>query len=206
MGLLPQLSSARGVAFSSGRRCYSVLPLVYLPPNPLQKPHGTFNACFIPDQFVFDRSGKHYKETSGIQAITLAPLPLRLAAIDNRRQQLVAEDIIELMKSSNPNLARDPNAIVIGLTNEDMYSRSHDWKFAFSRWQGRFAVVSSARMNPYNLGAAPDDDLRNIRLRKMVSKNIGLLYYELPASNDPRSVMYDGINSVQDLDNMCEDL
>jgi len=148
----------------------------------------------------------YYKETSGIQAITLAPLPLRLAAIDNRRQQLVAEDIIELMKSSNPNLARDPNAIVIGLTNEDMYSRSHDWKFAFSRWQGRFAVVSSARMNPYNLGAAPDDDLRNIRLRKMVSKNIGLLYYELPASNDPRSVMYDGINSVQDLDNMCEDL
>jgi len=147
----------------------------------------------------------YYKETTGIQAITLAPLPLRLAAIDNRRQQLVAEDILELMKSSNPHLAGDPNAIVIGLTNEDMYSRSHDWKFAFSRWQGRFAVVSSARMNPYNLGAAPDNDLLNIRLRKMVLKNIGLLYYELPPSNDPRSVMYGGINGVEDLDYMCED-
>ena len=147
----------------------------------------------------------YYKETTGIDAIALAPLPLRLAAIDNRRQQLVAEDIIGLMKSSNPNLAGDPNAIVIGLTNEDMYSRSYDWKFAFSRWQGRFAVVSSARMNPYNLGAAPDNDLLNIRLRKMVTKNIGVLYYELPTTDDPRSVMYDGINSVEDLDNMCED-
>jgi len=47
--------------------------------------------------------------------------------------------------------------------------------------------------------------LLNIRLRKMVTKNIGVLYYELPTTDDPRSVMYDGINSVEDLDNMCED-
>ena len=174
-----------------------------------QKERGKEKLYFVPVNSFSSAGVKllvtYYKKKIGIDAITLEPLPLRLAAIDNRRQQLVAEDIVDLMKRTYPKLAGDPNAIVIGLTNEDMYSRNCDWKFAFSRWQGRFAVVSSARMNPLNLGAAPNDDLLNIRLRKMVLKNIGLLYYELPTSRDRRSVLYDDINGVEDLDNMGED-
>jgi tetratricopeptide (TPR) repeat protein len=149
----------------------------------------------------------YYKEKSGIDVITLEPLPLRLAAIDNRRQQQVAEEIVELMKRTYPNLVADPNAVLIGLTNEDMYMRKYDdWQFAFSYWvNGRFGVVSSARMNTNNVGAAPNDEILNRRMRKMVTKAIGMLYYRLPTSNDPKSAMYEDISSVQDLDNMGDD-
>jgi tetratricopeptide (TPR) repeat protein len=148
----------------------------------------------------------YYKEKNGIDAVPIEPLPLRLAAIDKRRQQLIAEDVIELMKRSYPKLVADPNAILIGLTDEDMYIRKKNWQFAFSyRTQARFAVVSSARMNPVNFGAPADNELLDSRMRKMISKNIGILYYQLPANNNPKSVLYGGVMDVKDLDNMSED-
>jgi len=149
----------------------------------------------------------YYKEKTGIDAITTEPLPLRLAALDNRRQQLVAEEIVGVMKRAYPNLASDPNAVLIGLTNEDMYiRRNEDWQYAFSYWvNGRFGVVSAARMNPVNVAAAPDDDLLNRRMRKMLMKTIGILYYRFPTSHDPKSVMYNDIGGVEALDNMGED-
>jgi tetratricopeptide (TPR) repeat protein len=148
----------------------------------------------------------YVKQKPGIEAITTESLPLRLAAMDNRRQQLIAEEVIELMKRSYPTLVADPNAILIGLTDQDMYIRDKDWQYAFSSWtQGRFAVVSSARMNPVNFGSPADNDLLDRRLRKMVLKDIGILYYRLPANHDPRSVLYSNVNSVKDLDNMGEE-
>jgi tetratricopeptide (TPR) repeat protein len=148
----------------------------------------------------------YYKQKNGIEAIPIQPLPLRLAAIDKRRQQLVAEDVIELMKRTHSKLVEDPNAILIGLTDEDMYIRKKNWEFAFSYWtHGRFAVVSNARMNPVNLGAPADNDLLDRRMRKMLSKNIGLLYYQMSPSNNPKSVLYSDIQGLKDLDNMSED-
>lgn len=148
----------------------------------------------------------YYKEKNGIDAITTQPLSLRLAASDKRRQQLIAEEVIELIKRTFPKLVADPNAILIGLTDEDMYIRNKNWQFAFSyRTQGRFAVVSNARMNPVNLGYSADNELLDRRLRKMVLKNIGLLYYQLPANHNPKSVLYNDVLSLEDLDRMGED-
>lgn len=149
----------------------------------------------------------YYKEKNGIDAITTQPLPLRLAAIDKRRQQLVAEEVIELIKRTHPKLVEDPNAILIALTDEDMYIRKKNWQYAFSyRTEGRFAVVSSARMDPVNLGDPADNDLLDRRIRKMVLKNIGLLYYQMPANHDPKSVLYNDVMGLEDLDRMGEDL
>ena len=127
--------------------------------------------------------------------------------MDKRRQQLVAEEVIDLIKRTYPKLVEDPNAILIALTDEDMYIRKKNWQYAFSyRTQGRFAVVSSARMNPVNFGDPADNDLLERRMRKMVSKNIGLLYYQMPANHDPKSVLYNDVMGVEDLDRMGEDL
>jgi len=148
----------------------------------------------------------YYKRKSGVSAISTAGLPLEFAAIDTLRRQVIAEEVVELMKRKYPKLAEDPNAILIGLTDQDMYIREKTWQFAFSyRTEGRFAVVSSARMNPVNLGEPADDDLLDRRMRKMVTKNIGLLYYLLPANNNPKSALYRNISGVEDLDNMGED-
>ena len=148
----------------------------------------------------------YYKEKNGIDVITTAPLPLRLAAVDKRRQQLIAEDVIEYMKTNYPNYVLDPNAIIIGVTDEDMYIRKRNSQYAFSyRSQGRFAVVSSARMNPLNFGEPANNDLLESRMRKMILKNIGILYYQYPTNHDPTSVLYEGVESVKDLDKMGED-
>jgi tetratricopeptide (TPR) repeat protein len=148
----------------------------------------------------------YYQHKLGVNAICKRPMALALPAIDKRRQQVIAEEVLELMKRSYPELAADPNAILIALTEQDMYIRERNWQFAFSYWTDkRFAVVSSARMNPVNLGEAANSDLLEARMRKMVMKNIGMLYYLLPSNQDPTSVLYDDINGVEDLDNMSED-
>ena len=146
------------------------------------------------------------KQKTGIQPILTQPVPFALSTIDKRREQVIAEEAVELMKLRYPNLAADPNAIVIGLTDEDMYIRKETWQFAFSyRTQGRFAVVSSARMNPVNVGGPANDGLLESRLRKVVLKNIGILYYLWPPNYNPKSVLYSGIGGLDDLDNMSED-
>lgn len=47
--------------------------------------------------------------------------------------------------------------------------------------------------------------LEDTRLRKIVTRYIGFLYFELPASEDRRSLMYETILRVTDLDAMVEE-
>ncbi len=49
------------------------------------------------------------------------------------------------------------------------------------------------------------EDFCATRLRKMVTRDIGLLYFGLPLSTEPRSVLYNNILSVDDLDGMGQD-
>jgi hypothetical protein len=57
-----------------------------------------------------------------------------------------------------------------------------------------------------NLGGPMiSEEKAKARLRKMVTKNIGILYYRLPQSNDPRSVLYKNVGGVSELDNMGEE-
>lgn len=147
---------------------------------------------------------KYYKNKYGIAIETLPGVPLDTAAIDTDRHQLVAEAAVEGMKRANPNLVNDPAAILIGLTRADMYIAQYDWQFTFSwRQERKYAVVSDARMS---LGAkvVPAEKVAS-RLRKMVTKNIGVLYFHLPQSNDPRSVLYKSVGGISELDLMGEE-
>lgn len=163
-------------------------------------PLGNFSAASLTKLVNF------CKQKTGINASVTQAVPFALSTIDKRRQQVIAEDAIELMKFRLPDLAADPNAVVIGLTDEDMYMRQEDWQYAFSyRTGGRFAVVSSARMNPINFSGNANEVLTQTRLRKMVLKNIGILFYLYPSNFNPKSVLFEGVEGVQDLDNMGED-
>lgn len=146
------------------------------------------------------------KQKLGIQAMVAQPIPFVLSTVDKRRQQVIAEEAIRLMKNKYPSLTADSNAIIIGLTDEDMYIRNEDWQYAFNyRAHGRFGVVSTARMNPVNVGGAADEALTEARIRKVVLKNIGLLYYVYPINHNPTSVLYGDVGGVEDLDKMGED-
>ncbi len=145
-----------------------------------------------------------YRAKYGVQITILDPASIDPAARDDGRGQLVAEDLIESMRASYPDVVADRGAVVIGVVSEDLYIRDRpDWKWAFGlRTQGRFAVVSTARMT---LGPGVSEDVAMARLRKMVTRDIGRMYFQLPASVDPRSVLFGEIDGVADLDRIGED-
>ena len=144
-----------------------------------------------------------YKVRYDLDVGILPPAPIPASLEDAGRHQLAAEDLIGLLPSIYPEAA-DPNSVVIGVLPGDIYSRGiPDWQWAFSkRASGHLAVVSTTHMiarGPFGTSIAA------ARLRKMVTRNIGVLYFGLPLSDDARSVLYYEILSVADLDRLGED-
>ena len=88
-------------------------------------------------------------------------------------------------------------------------AKRDQWSFAFSlrSGDGRFAVISYRRMRFRNGGQPPrpSDTVLKDRLQKMVAKNIGIMQFGLPASTNPRSVLFGNILGVDDLDRMTEE-
>jgi predicted Zn-dependent protease len=163
-------------------------------------PFGEFPAARVKELVSF------YRREYGLHIQVLPNVRLAQAAINPKRQQLIAEQAIEIMKQAFPHLKNDPQAILIGLTTEDMYIEKYDWRFSFSwREQGRYAVVSSGRMNYPVVKKPASEKLILTRLRKMVTKNVGILYYHLPQSDNPRSVLYRNVGGIRELDYMGED-
>lgn len=153
-----------------------------------------------------DRLVAHYKDKFDLAIEKLPAIELDPAIIDRGRDQVVAENLITLIRSRHASLESDPNAILIGLTGEDMYIQKYPWKFAFTfRQDERFAVVSTARMDPANFGEPADESLLNTRLRKMVTKNIGILYFGKSQNNNPQSVLYSSVGGCEELDAMGEE-
>lgn len=161
-------------------------------------PLGDFPASEVKDLVAY------YRSKFNLAVETLPRVPLNASARDAGRGQLIAEATVALMKKAHPALAADPEAILIGLTGEDMYIARYDWNFTFSwRQEKKYAVVSAARMN---LGSSffSEERIKN-RLKKMVTKNIGILYYRLPMSDDPASVLYKDVGGISELDRMGEE-
>jgi hypothetical protein len=60
-------------------------------------------------------------------------------------------------------------------------------------------------MSLHYIGQPVDLNLSETRLRKMVTKDIGILYYGLPQNQNPKSVLYNGIMGIEELDQVGED-
>jgi predicted Zn-dependent protease len=151
----------------------------------------------------------HFERKFGISILVLKPLRLEPTATDPERRQAVADRLIRAIRSTYPTLDRNPQARVIGITSSDMFMEAlrEQWKFTFSLRSSdrRFAVVSYARMDPAYFGQPPDEHQLQGRLRKMVAKNIGIMYFGLPASDNPRSALFRNVLGLDDLDRMTEE-
>jgi YD repeat-containing protein len=147
----------------------------------------------------------YYNDALGLKIELLAAIPFEERVRDQQRRQLIAEELINLMRRRLPKLANDPSAILLGITEEDMYIRSYGWSFAVNlRRQSRFGVVSSYRLQPVLSGIAHNQELLTTRVRKLVSKNVGVLVYRLPLNDDPTSLLYSGGLGGRDFDKMIE--
>ena len=155
---------------------------------------------------IADDLTSFYRDKYKLEIETLPSVPLSEVAVNQKRDQLIAEQVVAIMKRANPQITNDPDAIMIGLATQDMYVNQKGWRFAFSwRDEGRYAVVSSARMY-LPLGRWKiTEKLMVKRLRKMVTKNVGILYYHLPPNDNPRSVLYRNVGGIRELDYMRED-
>jgi predicted Zn-dependent protease len=150
-----------------------------------------------PDLLEYLRS--YYKEQLDLEIEILPELVADRGAWNENRRQWSGEGLAEQIRQTVGN----QDAVVIGITGEDIYLRSKDWQFAFSyRADDRVAVVSYARMD-WRL--ANMEGLRR-RLRRMVTKDLGIMLYQLALSDGRTSPMYQSIDRAADLDAMGDDL
>ena len=159
-------------------------------------PIGDFPASEI------EKLRSYYASKYGLAIETLPQQNFPATVMNSERGQVTAESAIDWIKQQNSELANNPQAILIGLTTEDMHIARYDWQFAFSwRQENRYAIISTARMSLRK----PSAEKAHSRLRKMVTKNIGILYYKLRPSDDPRSVLYKNVGGLSELDRMGEE-
>lgn len=143
----------------------------------------------------------YYDARYGLEMTVRPALPLDESARDRARRQLVAERLLDQLWGGYPDLAADDGAVVIGLVVDDLHILGRpDWSWAFGlRDEARYAIVSTARMADADPGVAAS------RLRKMVSRDIGILYYGLALNDDRSSVLFRDVLGAGDLDRMTED-
>jgi predicted Zn-dependent protease len=141
----------------------------------------------------------HYNEKFGMAIGILPSLALPREAYDTSRRQVVAERVLDTVVATYAQAA-DPASVVIALVDRDMYIADSTWNYAYGlRDKGHLAVVSTAHLDDGLLGNETQ------RLQKMVTKDIGILYFGLRQSDDPKSVLYKNVLGPVDLDRMSED-
>ena len=162
----------------------------------------------VPPELVSHLVG-HYRDQYGLAVTVLTPAAVPSELADPLREQVDAATLIEYVGSLFPNAYADTEAVLIGITAVDLYNQTSHFRYLFGL-KGTFAdpkaVVSFFRMTPEFYGETPDQELFQARSRKLLSKYVGLLYYGLPPSEDPRSPMFDSILGPDDLDRMEEPL
>ncbi len=149
----------------------------------------------------------HFRQDYKLNTTVLAELPLSDPRVrDTARFQVIAEELLGYMVRKHPKLSWEPGAVVIGVTAQDMYVRAFAGNYAFEFREGdRFAVLSTARMDPTWLAEPANPDLLRKRLRKAATRMVGFLYYGYRESTDRRSVMFGPVLSIDDLDRLRED-
>ncbi|UVT14280.1 MAG: hypothetical protein H8K04_10415 [Nitrospira sp.] len=144
----------------------------------------------------------YYEKKYGLR-ISVLPAPLEqivAQAFNEKRGQYAAEEIAKILGQAA--VAFEPDSTLIALMEDDLYIREYNWQYALGYRSGGRAVISSARMSD----TPGDDERRKMRLRRMVTKYIGVLHYRLPMSSNCRSPVFSQIGGPQALDFMEEDL
>ena len=149
----------------------------------------------------------YYREKFGLEINVLPSFRPQPSDIDADRRQLIAENLVSSMVRAYPDYARNRALVLIGITDYDIYPRSVNWQFVFGwrDFRSHAAIASTARLGLHYFGEAKDQATVNRRLCKVVTKDIGLMVFEKPPNNNPKSVLYDSIGGLEELDAVGED-
>jgi hypothetical protein len=147
----------------------------------------------------------HFRTKFELQIEVGPRIPLPGDAIDPDRSQADSNVLLSALAAAYPETPT--RTIAIGLTGADLFIPDASSRYAFSdRRPPRFAVASPVRMDRGCMGIRPaSPETQLARLRRMVGKDIGLLFYQLPLSDHPRSMMYRSIGGPQELDTIRDE-
>jgi predicted Zn-dependent protease len=169
--------------------------------------------CFVPlgqvDPDIVRNLVDYYRDQYGLRIGVLTPSTVPAEIVSQKRHQIDGPSLSDYMKKLFPADFADPNVVLIGLTPLDLYAHDEDWRFELgvADWSGpSHGLLSTYRMHVGGRLRLVSDERVLSRMRKMVTKYVGLMYYRLPLSNDPTSPLYGSIMSVSDLDKMREPL
>lgn len=107
-----------------------------------------------------------------------------------------------------PDLAANKDAYFIGISEADMYSVYYKWRSTFSQRDQRTAIVSTDGMSDLRWwegdGPAVGDQLFQARLKRIVFKDIAILYWNLSMNNDPTSLLHQTLDPDVQTDDIYE--
>ncbi len=196
--------------------CPALAPSTHLTPPPAP---GSVYLAPLGDtsDLPIDRLRAYYQQRYQLDVIPLAPIPIDEDLIDPDRDQVSDQDLYGLLLKRYPDRLEDRMSVLIGVTTEDLYMVSRpDWGWAFgsqvaigygsqAETRRRVAVISTARMGATPHGLLMPAEVVETRLRKMLTRYIGELHFQLPRNDSPRSVLYRSIVGVPALDCVGEE-
>ena len=158
----------------------------------------------------------------GVDIQIAPPMPLPADTYDRARGQFSAGRITDYLLEQYATADGVSQRLLVAVTPVDIYtSRIPHWRYAFGT-QGKIgdgstvAVISTYQMysvNAVHILRLPlvliydrNYDRREERAEKLLTKYAGYALFDLKPSNDPKSVMYNNILGVDDLDRMGDTL
>jgi YD repeat-containing protein len=169
--------------------------------------HGHGKLYFVPvgRQAIFVRSlAEYYAQKFSTQIYMLPLVKLAPSACVPGRNQCIAEEVVGAMANAYPDIARNPESVMIALTDEDIFPKDTGWDFMYSQHQDRMGVVSTRRMDPSFWGGRPDNAVRLASTKQMLTKYIALQYFHLPESFDPTSILFSPLTPNDGPDDIYE--
>jgi predicted Zn-dependent protease len=97
--------------------------------------------------------------------------------------------LIGSIRERLPEVARGPDATVVAVLDDDLFAQALRARYLFAfRGDGHVALVALKRLAPPAWQFWSRGRVLEARMRKMITKNIGVVAYGLPLSTDPTSV------------------
>jgi len=146
--------------------------------------------------YALDNFEQWLRSKYSLDVQVLPAMAIDQSAWDSERKQYVAELLYAQIKREHPDLAANPNVYLIGFTDADMYSVNLKWRSSFTQRDLQRAAIISADGMQDNLVQRLIEDASaanrhfQARLRRILLKDVAVLYWHLPLNNDPTSLLH----------------
>jgi predicted Zn-dependent protease len=179
------------------------------PPLPAERFSEVYDVVLLPtEEFSFDFAANLAKVLAGDTQLRVRAV-LNLGTRDWKPYANTSQyNPAQLRDQALPAIAElrrtYGGSLYIVLTTRDLNNSSGKLRFVFAESypQDGVSVISAARMLSAPNGNQASIQAVGERLRKMTLRTIGLLYFGLPRSADPRDLMYSPLMSLDALDRL----